>query len=98
MTECNTGIQEESSCQLNFSFVKSKKITVDFEGGEITGDAGWVLLRRVDEREGLSEKISEAIVDRRNPFFVVHEMRDLIRQRVYQIAAGYEDCNDGFEA
>jgi hypothetical protein len=94
MTECNTISEEKSSPQLNFPFVKSKKMTVDFEGGEITSDAGWVLLRRVDEREGLCEKISEAIVDRRNPFFIVHKMRDLIRQRVYQIAAGYEDCND----
>jgi|GEM_PF-5703267 len=64
MTECNAEICEKSSPQLNFPFVKSKRISVDFEGGEITSDAGWVLLRRVDERERLCEKISEAIVDR----------------------------------
>jgi len=102
MTECNTNSEEKSSVQfqntqLNFSFIKRnqrKKITVDFNGGEITSDAGWVLLRQVDERERLCEKISSAIVDRRNQFFIVHEMTHLIRQRVYQIAAGYEDCND----
>jgi hypothetical protein len=97
MTECNTKQAVKSSHQLTFPFIKSKRIRLDFDGGNITSDAGLIWVRRVDEREGLCEKISEVIDDDRDQRYVTHPMLELIRQRVYQICADYEDCNDADE-
>jgi hypothetical protein len=97
MTECKPNQAQKSSMQLEFPFLKSCQVTVDFEGGDTTSDAGWVFIRQEDERQGLCEAIAAAIHDRRDPRRIHHEMLALIRQRVYQIAAGYEDCNDASE-
>ena len=97
MTECNTNQSQESSLQFEFSFLKSCKVTVDFKGGDTTSDAGWLFVRREDERQGLCEAISRAIDDDRDQRYVKHDLLSMIRQRVYQIVAGYEDCNDADE-
>jgi len=52
------------------------------------------LLSAVDKREGLRDSIAECIEDRRDSRYLRHKQCELIRQRVYQIAMGYEDCND----
>ena len=97
MTKCNMEQTEKSSLQLQFPFLKSKPVKLDFDGGNITSDAGLIWVRRIDELEGLCEKISRAIDDGRDRRYVKHSMLDLIRQRVYQICADYEDCNDADE-
>lgn len=87
MTECTTE-------QLIFSFFRKRQLTVDFEGGEITSDAGLLLIRQADDRLQLTEGISRCIVDCRDRRYADHSLVELLRQRVYQIVAGYEDCND----
>lgn len=86
MTHCNT--------QLTFSNIVSKPLVVDFEGGNITSDAGAIFLRQVDERLRLTERLAACLVDRRDPLRVEHPRIEQVRQRVYQIACGYEDCDD----
>jgi hypothetical protein len=86
MTECST--------QLTFSFKRPKRVTVDFRGGEITSDSGLLLVREADERLGLTRGLTESIVDRRDSRYTAHDLRTLLQQRIYQIVAGYEDCND----
>lgn len=86
MTECST--------QLCFEFYEGRKLRVDFEGGEITSDAGVLFLRQADESLGLLEGLADCIRDRRDPNLVRHSITDLMRQRVYQIACGYEDADD----
>ena len=77
------------------SKVKSKKrVEVGFDGGKTTSDAGFLLLSEIDNREGLTDAVVGCLDDRRDSRYVKHEHRDLIRQRIYQIAMGYEDCND----
>jgi Transposase DDE domain group 1 len=78
--------------QLTFSF--QPKIIVDFNGGEITSDSGLLLLRQFDERLALTKKLRGLCNDRRNPLFIEHYTHEMLCQRIYQIAAGYEDCND----
>ena len=73
---------------------KNKKIDVQFTGGDLTSDAGAVLLRQVDHSLRLAERISDVIADPRDPIFVTHLQRDLIAQRIFAIALGYEDVND----
>lgn len=87
MTECNTRAIE-------FSRVKRRKVTVDFDGGRLTSDAGVLLLREVDRRTGLIDAINDCLPDPRDPRYIVHEQREMLAQRICSIALGYEDLND----
>jgi hypothetical protein len=87
MTECTTG-------QLIFSFFRKRQLTVTFGGGEITSDAGLLLIRQADNSLHLSEGIAGCITDRRDSRYADHGLVELLRQRIYQVVAGYEDCND----
>src|SRR5512134_1107636 len=57
-------------------------------------DIGPLLLREVDRQVGLTERLAQAIEDRRHPSYIDHPLADLLAQRIYQIACGYEDAND----
>ncbi len=72
----------------------SRKIEVQFSGGEVTSDAGVLLLREVDKKLDLTKKFSKFISDSRNPLYVEHSNLDMLRQRVYSLCLGYEDLND----
>ena len=66
----------------------------DFSGGQITGDAGLLPLRAFDERHHLSCDWAALLDDPRQEERVQHDALALLRQRIYQIVAGYEDAND----
>ena len=87
MTECN-------SQQLHFSNLGRRRVTVKFDGGHLTSDGGGVLLREVDRRIGLLERLAHCFRDHRNQAAVEHPVRDLLAQRIYALALGYEDLND----
>ena len=87
MTDC-------TQSYLSFSSLGSKKIQADFEGGRLTSDAGVILLRDMDLRLGLTESIASCIDDPRDYRHVDHSQLEMLRQRVYAIALGYEDLND----
>jgi len=87
MTDCNTQ-------PLFFSNLKNKKIQADFNGGCLTSDAGALLVREVDKRLGLIDAINRCIPDPRNEFFIVHQQKTMLAQRIFGIALGYEDLND----
>ena len=78
--------------QLTLSF--QPKIVLDFNGGEITSDSGLLLLRQFDAQLALTQRLTGLFNDRRNPLFIEHHTHEMLCQRIYQIAAGYEDCND----
>ena len=86
MTQCNT--------QLPFPFFKKSQLIANFSGGQITSDGGLLLVRQFDEQIDFTRSLSELIYDPRNPFLILHPQVELIRQRLYQIIAGYEDAND----
>ncbi len=71
-----------------------RSIMIDFQGAKISSDTGFLLLREMDERFGVIDPMSDCLEDRRSPVHTRHSLIQMIRQRVYQIAAGYEDCND----
>jgi hypothetical protein len=87
MTDCNKQT-------IQFSSLKNKKISADFNGGTLTSDAGVLLLREVDKHIGLIDAIDKCVPDRRNPFSTVHQQRTMLAQRIFGIAVGYEDLND----
>jgi len=80
--------------QLRFPFFEKAALTATFDGGQIVSDAGLLLVRQFDQRIGFTEALSHALYDSRDPRFVLHSQRELLRQRIYQIIAGYEDAND----
>ena len=87
MTECNNQ-------PMLFSSLHRKKIQADFNGGQITSDAGALLLREVDQRIGLIDAIDGCIKDPRDPDAITHTQRAMLAQRILAIALGYEDLND----
>ncbi len=77
-----------------FADLAKRPVTVCFDEERGSSDGGAVLLGAADRRLGLSERLAECIHDVRDPERVVHEVSDLVRQRVYGIACGYPDGND----
>ena len=65
-----------------------------FDGGSMTSDGGVMLLGAVDRKLGLLEAASRCIADPRSPLLIKHAVRDMLRQRVYGLALGWEDLND----
>jgi hypothetical protein len=79
---------------LTFSFYRHQPIHADFSGGQITSDAGLLPLRAFDQRHHLTRDWAAPLGDPRHPDRVHHLSLALLRQRIYQIVAGYEDAND----
>lgn len=71
-----------------------RKIEANFQGGDVSSDAGIMLLRQVDLKLGLTKALNATIEDSRDEDRITHRQIDLLRQRVYGIGLGYEDLND----
>ena len=67
---------------------------IDFQGAKLTSDVGFLLVREIDERFKIIDPMKDCLEDTRSPAHTKHSLVQMVRQRVYQIAAGYEDCND----
>jgi len=80
--------------QCSFSFYRKKDVVVNFCGGEITTDAGLIPLREFDQRFQLTEGMDDCISDSRVSYLIDHQQKEMLRQRLYQIVAGYEDVDD----
>ena len=74
--------------------VGGKAVALDFTGGRLSSDAGVVLLKDIDDQLGLTHDLAMVLKDPRDPRRVAFTVEDLLKQRVYQIVAGYEDAND----
>ncbi len=90
MTECY-------QTSLEFPSVKRRKVEADFSGGAITSNGGIPLLSQVDRQMGLTQAVAKVIGDSRRQASCDHSLLELLRQRVYALALGYEDLNDHHE-
>ena len=72
----------------------TRPISVKADAPQLSSDGGALALRRVDERRGVTAPLADLLHDCRDPRRVRHTRLEQLRQRVYQIALGYEDCND----
>ena len=86
-TQCNP-------IQMEFAEVERRRVVAAFDGGTVSSDGGALLLTRTDEAIGLIDRLAGCFRDRRAPALVEHAVRTLVGQRVFGIAAGYEDLND----
>ena len=71
-----------------------RSISIDFQGAKITSDTGFLVMREIDQRFSILSEAAYQIEDPRSARHTDHSLLELLRQRVYQVAAGYEDCND----
>lgn len=74
--------------------IAGKKVGIAFDGGSITSDAGFLLLRETEAQSNIISKLTPCLSDPRRIPSVKHSLGDLMTQRVYQIATGYEDGID----
>src|SRR5450755_1470151 len=87
MTECN-----QSS--FGFEACGSREIVARFDGGTISSDGGAFLLRQTDKRLNLLPRLAKCFLDGRNQEQVEHSILEMLSQRIYGLALGYEDSND----
>ena len=86
-TECSQFV-------FGFHPLKQREIRAQFDGGAITSDGGGVLLREVEKRVGILRQFAACFSDYRNPDLIEHKVEEMVAQRVYGLALGYEDLND----
>jgi hypothetical protein len=77
-----------------FEEVEGKSVVAGFDGGEITSNAGALLLGQVDRGLSVVRRFAACFTDWRDPRFVEHQVETLVGQRIFALALGYEDLND----
>ena len=87
MTECN---QEVFSFTAHFS----RRVEASFTAGQVSSDGGALLLRQADGKIDLLGRVAACFTDRRSPVLVTHKLEQMLSQRIYGLALGYEDLND----
>jgi len=87
-------MRTQSPQRVLFEELFDKPAVVEFTAPDQSSDGGALLLRAVDERLRLTERIAGVINDDRQPGKIVHDLLPMLRERVYGIACGYPDCND----
>ena len=85
---------EDSLLPFELPSVARKKVSVGFDGGLLSSEAGVLVLRGVEKRLGLAARLAWCIRDRRKPERIEHSFEEMLRLRMFAIAAGYEDAND----
>jgi len=86
-TQCNP-------TQLEFHALGRREVVGRFDGGNITSDAGGLLLRETEKRTGIISGFARCFEDLRKPEMIEHTVAELVAQRIYGLALGYEDLND----
>ncbi len=86
-TQCN-------AAYLDFPVLGRREIVADFDGGDITSDGGALLLRQTEQLTAILRQFAACFTDHRDPDRIEHTVADLVAQRVYGLALGYEDLND----
>jgi hypothetical protein len=87
MTECN---QEVFSFAAHFS----RRVEAGFTAGQVTSDGGALLLRQADRKINLLGRLAACFSDGRSPLLITHQLSEMLAQRIYGLALGYEDLND----
>jgi len=86
-TQCNPA-------PFDFQDLGSRHVVAAFDGGQVTSDAGGLLLREVEQHFRFLEQFATCFTDQRDPERVEHTLLELVKQRVFGLCLGYEDLND----
>ncbi len=77
-----------------FEAVEGRRVVAGFDGGDITSNAGALLLGQVDRGIELVQRFAQCFTDRRDARYVEHRVETLVGQRIFGLVLGYEDLND----
>src|SRR6266853_4621998 len=94
MRSATSVMSENTLLPFDLPSIARKKVSVGFDGGQLSSDAGVLVLRGVEKKLGLAARLASCIRDRRNPERIVHPLEEMLRLRMFAIAAGYEDADD----
>jgi hypothetical protein len=89
-----SAMRDDSGLFFDLPSVRRKKVAASFEGGRLSSDGGVLLLREVERRLDLAGRLASCMTDRRDPARISHELTEMLRTRMFLIAAGYEDGDD----
>jgi hypothetical protein len=87
MTEC-------SETLFPFEAHFSRRVEAQFAGDWLSTEGGSLLLRQVDRKMGLLRRVATCFTDYRQPDRIEHRLEEMLAQRIYGLALGYEDLND----
>ena len=87
-------MDNDSVLPIDLPSVCRKKLSMGFDGGQLSSDAGLLLLRDVEKKLGLSRRLSGCMKDRRDRDRIQHPVDEMVKLRMFAIAAGYEDADD----
>src|SRR6202167_4652177 len=93
MRSATSVMSEDTLLPFDLPSVAHKKVSVGFDGGQLSSDAGVLVLRGVEKTLGLAARLALCMRDRRNPERIVHPLEEMLRLRMFAIAAGYEDAD-----
>lgn len=77
--------------------ISGKRVELSFTGDQISSDGGLLLFWEAENQLGLVDRVSRCITDNRDQRYTDHSIKEMLVQRVFQIAAGYEDSNDCYD-
>ena len=86
-------MEDDSLLVFSLPAVQRKKVSAAFDGGLLSSDAGVLLLREVERGLGLAERLAACLIDRRDPGRIRHALVEMLRLRMFAIAAGYADAS-----
>src|SRR5258708_9101339 len=83
---------EDIVVRFGLPWVARKELSVGFDGGQLSSDAGVLVLRSVEKKLGLAARLAACIRDRRKPERIEHPLEEMLRLRMFAIAAGLEEA------
>jgi hypothetical protein len=87
-------MSEDTLLPFDLPSVARKKLTVGFDGGQLSSNAGALLLRGAEKKIGIGARLAACIRDRRKPERIEHPLEEMLKLRMFAIASGYEDGDD----
>lgn len=87
-------MSEDSVLAFDLPSVCRKKVSVGFDGGLLSSDGGVLLLREAERKLGVVSRLAGCLRDKRDPDLIEHTLEEMLRLRLFAIAAGYEDADD----
>jgi len=92
--EAHEMMEQSNTDSMSFGSLGRREVEARFDGGNITSDGGGLLLREVEKKAGLIRKLAECFIDHRDPRYTEFSVEELLSQRIFGLALGYEDLND----
>jgi hypothetical protein len=93
-TKKETAMTQDTQIVLPFARLCGKNLQADFEGGTLSSDGGVLLFREIEAQVGIVRRFAGALDDPRDARYTDHSYEEMLRQRIFQIACGYDDAND----